>query len=89
MFEIAKSLKIDPEKLKSDMNSEDVAAILENDRDLFAWNGFRGTPGLIIGKERVGGVSTDEMIAIVDSQLPQIAVESVGISDRKAVFESN
>ena len=52
-LQFAKDLGLNPDKVKSESQSEEVAAILDADRELGAKLNLQGTPTLIVGEELV------------------------------------
>jgi len=72
IFEVAKSVGADVEKLKADMNSETVGKFLEEDRQKMQALGITGTPSFLIGSELVvGALPFEELQKVIDKQLGQ------------------
>jgi len=70
LMEVAKSLGLDPARVTSDMNSDQVTKILADDKKLAEKYGFKGTPSFRIGKESVVGARPySNYKAIIDRQL--------------------
>jgi protein-disulfide isomerase len=66
VMEIAKQQGIDVVKLKRDMASPQVDAILERNHQLGQQLGLNGTPSFIIGREIVpGAISMEDMAAVI------------------------
>jgi protein-disulfide isomerase len=58
VFAIAQSVGIDVERLKADMSSTDITAILRANFALAQELGINGTPAYVIGNRLVGGLTT-------------------------------
>lgn len=67
----AKKIGLDIDRLKTDMKSEKVAAILaEEERQAREVHKFTGTPSFVVGDEKIqGAVPLEELKAAVDRQL--------------------
>ena len=72
IFNAAKSVGLDVEKLKRDMQAPEIDAMLQANQQLAAALDIHGTPGFVIGDEIVpGAVSIDalrQMIAAARSE---------------------
>ncbi|MBF0355572.1 MAG: thioredoxin domain-containing protein [Alphaproteobacteria bacterium] len=55
VMSLAKEVGIDPDRLKKDMASEDVAKVLKSNMELAESLGIRGTPGFIMGDHIIPG----------------------------------
>lgn len=72
LFEVAENIGANLKQMKSDMNAEVVAKILENDKMLAQARNIRGTPSFVIGTETViGARSYPEIKSIIEKQLAQ------------------
>jgi protein-disulfide isomerase len=61
IFEIARQVGLDIERLKADMKSPEVEQLIDRNHKLAQELGINGTPGFIIGDEIVpGAISADE-----------------------------
>ncbi len=60
LLEIAKSNGIDSAKLKAEMAKPEITAMLDTNRRIAGELGIRGTPGLVIGNEVIGGAASLE-----------------------------
>jgi protein-disulfide isomerase len=71
LYEAARKIGIDVDRMKTDMKSEKVAAILaEEEREAREVYKFSGTPSFVVGDEKVqGAVPYDQLKAAVDRQL--------------------
>lgn len=70
LFSMAKTIGVDVEQMKKDMDSDKVYKMLEADRTAAAAHKFTGTPSFMIGNEAVTGSYPYEYIKkIVDRQL--------------------
>lgn len=58
LLEIAKRVGIDADKLKAEMAKPEITAKLDKNRMLAEQLGIRGTPGLVIGNEVLGGAAS-------------------------------
>ncbi len=68
LFAEAKKLGIDTEKLKKEMASQEVTAMLDQTRDMAADIGIRGTPAMIINGEIFpGAIPYDDLVTAVNT----------------------
>lgn len=67
VINLAENLGMDIEKLRSDMDSPEVAAHLETSQRLTRALGFNGTPAFVIGDQIVpGAIELDRMRALIE-----------------------
>jgi len=70
LIEAAKSLGVDIDRMKTDMQGDEVQKILAEDAALAKGYGFRGTPSFRIGSESVlGSRPYSEIKTIIDRQM--------------------
>ncbi|WP_448206722.1 DsbA family protein [Azospirillum sp. sgz302134] len=68
IMRIAKSVGLDADRLKKDMDSPDVLKVIAANQALAEQLGIRGTPGFVIGDALVpGAIKLDEMKRLVDA----------------------
>jgi protein-disulfide isomerase len=69
LIDIVSSLGIDKDKLSSEMESDKVQKIIDDNKDLARDLGISGTPAFVIGDEFVpGAVSFEQMKEIIKQQ---------------------
>ena len=67
VFQLAKDVGLDVDKLKADMERPDIDEILDRNAELARKIGFSGTPAMVIGDQVAPGyVDIDELKQIVD-----------------------
>jgi protein-disulfide isomerase len=68
ILRLAKSVGLDTDKLKADMESAEVAKAIADNQKLAEELGIRGTPAFVIGDELVpGAIKLDDMKSYVDA----------------------
>ncbi len=66
ILRLAKSVGLDTEKLKKDMSSREVQAVIDDNLALAETLGIHGTPGFVFGTELIpGAIKLDEMKRLV------------------------
>jgi len=62
ILRIAETVGLDANRIKQDMNSPEIARVLESNKDLASRLGIQGTPGFVIGDRIVPGAISPETL---------------------------
>ncbi len=67
IFQVAKDVGLDVARLKKDMDSREVLAVIQLNRALATELGIRGTPSIVVGQQMApGAVSYEQLLALVE-----------------------
>ena len=69
LFQTAESIGLNINKLKEDLNSNDIKLIIERNKDLAKRLNINGTPSFIIGKKIIpGAVNEKQLIKLIEEE---------------------
>lgn len=69
LMDLAQRLGLDPSRLAADMSAADVNDQIAKSKDLASLLGFRGTPGLVVGRTLVNGAIDDaELMTLIERE---------------------
>ena len=69
LFQTAESIGININKLKEDLNSNDIKLIIERNKDLAKRLNINGTPSFVIGKKIIpGAVNEEQLIKLIEEE---------------------
>ena len=68
-MDLAQRLGLDPSRLAADMSTADVNDQIAKSKGLASILGFRGTPGLVVGRTLVNGAIDDaELMSLIERE---------------------
>ena len=69
LFETAESIGLNINKLKQDLDSNDIKLIIERNKDLAKRLNINGTPSFVIGKKVIpGAVNEEQLIKLIEEE---------------------
>jgi predicted DsbA family dithiol-disulfide isomerase len=69
LFETAESIGLNINKLKEDLDSNDIKLIIERNKDLAKRLNINGTPSFVIGKKIIpGAVNEEQLIKLIEEE---------------------
>ncbi len=69
LFETAESIGLNINKLKEDLNSNDIKLAIERNKDLAKRLNINGTPSFIIGKKIIpGAINEEQLIKLIEEE---------------------
>ena len=69
LMDLGERLGLDPSRLAADMSAADVNDQIAKSNDLASLLGFRGTPGLVVGRTLVNGAIDDaELMTLIERE---------------------
>ena len=69
LYETAESIGLDINKLKEDLNSNDIKLIIERNKDLAKRLNINGTPSFVIGKKIIpGAINEEQLIKLIEEE---------------------
>jgi len=69
LFKTAENIGIDIDKLKEDLNSNDIKLTIEKNKDLAKRLNINGTPSFVIGKKIIpGAINEEQLIQLIEEE---------------------
>ena len=69
LFQTAESIGLNINKLKDDLNSNDIKLVIERNKDLAKRLNINGTPSFVIGKKIIpGAVNEEQLIKLIEEE---------------------
>ena len=69
LFKTAENIGIDIDKLKEDLNSNDIKLTIEKNKDLAKRLNINGTPSFVIGKKIIpGAIDEEQLIKLIEEE---------------------
>ena len=69
LFKTAENIGIDIDKLKEDLNSDDIKLTIEKNKDLAKRLNINGTPSFVIGKKIIpGAINEEQLIQLIEEE---------------------